>query len=268
MSERQPALFISHGAPTLAIDDSPAARFLSRLGERLPHPRGIVVASAHWETDTPCVTTAPHPETIHDFGGFPQELHEIRYPAPGAPELAVRVRTLLQGSRFSCDGDAERGLDHGAWVPLSLMFPAAEVPVIQVSIQPEDGPAHHRDLGRALAQLRDEGVLVIGSGSLTHNLGEFFARAADAQPPAWTVAFRDWIAGCLSAGDTAALIDYRARAPEAARNHPTEEHLLPLFVALGAGGRPARGSNLHTSYSHGVLSMDVWRFDGDPGTDG
>jgi len=259
-----PSLFISHGAPTLAIDESPAARFLGRLGAQLPRPEAVVVASAHWLTRAPLVTAAEHPGTIHDFSGFPRALYEIDYAAPGAPPIAARVRDLLVAAGFDCGLDPDRGLDHGAWVPLCLLYPEADVPVVQVSLQATAGPAHHHALGRALGPLREDGVLVVGSGSLTHNLGELRFDDADEGPPDWTREFRDWMAGCVSAGDTGALLDYRARAPHAARNHPTEEHLLPLFVALGAAGEPARGTNLHTSYSYGVLAMDVWRFDGKP----
>ena len=264
MHAMQPSLFVSHGAPTLALEDGPARRFLQRLGEQLEPPRAVLVASAHRETDTPTVGAASAPETVHDFSGFPEALYRIEYPATGAPDVAAEVEQALGEAGLACRTDGERGLDHGAWVPLSLLFPEAAVPVLQVSIQPEDGPVHHHALGRALGPLRDRGILVMGSGALTHNLAEFGRHPPDAEPPAWTAAFRDWMAGCLSAGETGALLDYRVRAPEAARNHPTEEHLLPLFVALGAGGRPARASNLHTSYTFGVLAMDVWRFAGTP----
>lgn len=260
MSNGMPSLFISHGAPTLAIDDSPAAAFLRRLGAQFPRPEAVVVASAHWTRAAPVVTASQRPATIHDFGGFPPELYDIEYTAPGAPAIARRVRDLLVVAGFDCSSDTERGLDHGAWVPLSLMYPEADVPVLQVAVQPDEGPTHHYDLGRALQPLLDDGVLVVGSGSLTHNLDELQFGDDSAAPPAWTVEFRDWMAGCLSGGDTPALLDYRARAPHATRNHPTEEHLLPLFVALGAAGDRVRGSNLHTSYSYGVLAMDIWRF--------
>lgn len=254
------SLFISHGAPTLAIDDSPAAAFLRRLGAQFPRPEAVVVASAHWTESAPVVTATDRPGTIHDFHGFPRELHEIEYPAPGAPVIAGRVRDLLVVAGFDCSADSGRGLDHGAWVPLSLMYPEADVPVLQVAIQPHEGPGHHHRLGRALQPLLDDGVLVVGSGSLTHNLREMRFDDEGAEPPAWTVAFRDWMAERLADGDTQALLDYRTQAPHAARNHPTEEHLLPLFVALGAAPDRARGTNLHSSYSYGVLAMDVWRF--------
>lgn len=260
MSAGMPSLFISHGAPTLALGDTPAVDFVQRLGAQFPRPEAVVVASAHWTESAPVVTASAQPDTIHDFEGFPRELHEIEYAAPGAPAIAERVRDLLVAAGFDCRSDAERGLDHGAWVPLSLMYPEADVPVLQLALQPEDGPSHHYQLGRALRPLLDDGVLVLGSGALTHNLGEIRFDDENAAPPAWTVEFRDWMAGCLSGGDTPALLDYRARAPHAARNHPTEEHVLPLFVALGAAPDRVRGTNLHTSYSYGVLAMDIWRF--------
>lgn len=261
MSSGMPSLFISHGAPTLALDGSPAADFLRRLGAQFPRPEAVVVASAHWTESGPVVTASERPSTIHDFRGFRPELYEIEYAAPGAPAIARRVRDLLVAAGFDCRSDAERGLDHGAWVPLSLMYPEADVPVLQLALQPDEGPSYHYELGRALRPLLADGVLILGSGSLTHNLREIQFDDESAAPPAWTTEFRDWMAGCLSGGDLPALLDYRARAPHAARNHPTEEHLLPLFVAMGAARDRVRGANLHTSYSYGVLAMDIWRFD-------
>ncbi len=254
-----PTLFVSHGAPTLIGEAVPARDFLAGLGRSLPRPKAILAVSAHWETVAPRAATTARPETIHDFHGFPEELYSLRYPAPGAPEAALRAVELLSAAGFPADTDATRGLDHGAWVPLLLAYPGAEVPVAQLSIQPALGPSHHIALGRALAPLRGEGVLVLGSGGATHNLSELAWGRHD-DPPAWARAFDDWLAGAVSAGDAAALADYRAQAPNATRAHPRDEHFLPLLVAFGAAGDGGRGTRFHTSFVHGGLSMAAFRF--------
>lgn len=258
---RQPALFVSHGAPTLALEPGPTRGFLVQLGSGLGRPKAILVMSAHWETAEPAISTAPRPETIHDFYGFPAELYRMRYPAPGAVDLARQARALLAQAGMSSVEVPERGLDHGAWVPLMLMYPDADIPVTQIAVQTQRGPAHHFRLGETLRSLRDEGVLIIGSGSVTHNLGEFGRHRYDAPPPAWVSGFNEWLAARVSNGDTAELLDYRNQAPHAARNHPAEEHLLPLFAAYGAGTPGARPQCIHSDYTYGVIGMDAWRFD-------
>jgi 4,5-DOPA dioxygenase extradiol len=246
----------------LALQDSPARRFLQELGKSLERPKAIVVVSAHWETrGGPAVSLAQRPATIHDFGGFPRALFEMRYPAPGAPAAAQRVAALLEAGGIAVGRSADRGLDHGAWVPLSLMYPDADIPVAQLSLVHGASPADHERLGIALAALRSEGVLVVGSGSLTHNLYEFRGQGIDAPVPAWVSEFEAWMKARLETGDRAALLDYRRVAPFAAQNHPTEEHLLPLFVAMGAAGPDARATQLHASFEHGVLAMDAYAFE-------
>jgi 4,5-DOPA dioxygenase extradiol len=258
---RLPTLFISHGSPMLALQDSPARRFLAELGKSLPRPRAILVASAHWETlNAPALSFAEHPETIHDFGGFPAELFAIEYPAPGAPDVAARAAALLEGAGLAVKRSPDRGLDHGAWVPLRLMYPEADIPMTQISILRGAAPADHEKIGQALTALRDEGVLVIGSGSLTHNLYEISRGGAEAPAPSWVTEFRDWMNTNLDENQRDALRDYRRRAPHAERNHPTDEHLLPLFVAMGAAGEAAQAKLLHTSIEYGVLAMDVYAF--------
>ena len=256
-----PTLFISHGAPTLAIVDSPASRFLRQLGKTLPRPKAILVASAHWESHSgPAVSLAANPATIHDFGGFPDALFAIQYPAPGAPEIAARAASLLSREGMAVAQSPSRGLDHGSWVPLHLMYPDADIPVAQISIVRGASPEQHERIGRALATLRDEGVLIIGSGSLTHNLHEFRGQPIDVPAPEWVSSFGDWMKARLDATDLPALRGYRALAPNAERNHPTEEHLLPLYVALGAAGENAHAERLHASYEYGILAMDVYAF--------
>lgn len=256
-----PTIFVSHGSPMLALQDSPARRFLQGLGQTLSRPKAIAVVSAHWETaGAPAVSLAPQPETIHDFGGFPQALFDMRYPANGAPEVAERAAALFEAAGIPVGRSASRGLDHGAWVPLSLMYPEADVPVLQISLVRGASPAAHEKLGQALAQLRHEGVLVIGSGSLTHNLYEFRGQSVDAPAPPWVSEFERWMRERLESSDTAALLDYRNQAPSAKENHPSEEHLLPLFVAMGAAGAGAKAQLLHSSFEHGVLAMDAYAF--------
>jgi 4,5-DOPA dioxygenase extradiol len=247
-----PSLFVSHGAPTLPLEDIPARAFLEGLEARIGRPKAILAISAHWETARPAVNAPAVNETIHDFYGFPKPLYALRYPAPSDPALAARVAELT-GAAI----EPERGLDHGAWVPLMLAWPEAEIPVVQLSVQTASGAPHHLDLGRRLAPLREEGVLVLGSGGFTHNLRELDWDGGGAAAPAWVTRFADWVDRALVEGRTDDLVDYRRLAPEAARNHPTEEHFLPLFVALGAGGRAER---LHSSITMGALRMDAYAF--------
>lgn len=255
-----PSLFLSHGSPMLPLTDAPARDFLIGLGHKLPRPKAILVISAHWETARPALNAVAVNETIHDFYGFPRPLYELRYPAPGAPDLAEQIAAQLAGAGLAASIDHGRGLDHGAWVPLLLMYPDADIPVLQLSIQTERGPQHHLALGRALAPLRDQGVLVVGSGSFTHNLAEFRGAGLNDPSPDWVNDFADWIEKALAERRTADLLDYRQLAPFARRNHPTDEHFLPLFAALGAAGDDWRAEQLHVSANYRVLRMDVFAF--------
>jgi 4,5-DOPA dioxygenase extradiol len=256
-----PTLFVSHGSPMLAIQDSPARRFLQDLGKTMPRPKAIVVFSAHWESaGGPAVSLADTLETIHDFGGFPAALFAIQYPAHGSPEVARQVVQRLENAGYPVKASLQRGLDHGAWVPLMLMYPEADVPVFQVSVLRGASAAEHERLGQAINALRDEGVLVIGSGSLTHNLYEFRGQPLDSPVPAWVSEFSEWMKDALDKGKRDALLDYRRQAPHAERNHPSEEHLMPLFVAMGAAGTEAKTTQLHSSYEYGILAMDVYAF--------
>jgi 4,5-DOPA dioxygenase extradiol len=254
-----PSLFLSHGAPTLAVEDVSETRAWAALAKELPRPKAILVISAHWDTDTPATSTVDQPETIHDFYGFPPQLYEQRYRAPGAPSLADRAAKLLQAANLSCALDGERGLDHGAWVPLKWMYPEADIPATQLSVQSRRGPRHHYEVGRALAPLRDEGVLVLGSGGIVHNLRELeWHMRGQKEPISWAREFNDWIAQRVQQGAMEDLIDYRNKAPSAARSHPTEEHFDPFFVAMGAGGLPAR--RLELGFDLGSLGMDGYLF--------
>lgn len=256
----QPTLFLSHGSPMTALRDSPARRFLTGLAAQLPRPRAILVASAHWETPAPAVSAPAVNDTIPDFYGFPQALYDIRYPAPGAPDVAARAADLLTDAGLPCDIDHERGLDHGAWVPLALIWPQADIPVLQLSLQHHLGPAHHLRLGQALAPLREENVLIIGSGSFTHNLRTLRREAMDAPELPGCAAFGAWFHDALTAQRTADLLAYRRLAPAAEDQHPRDEHLLPIYVALGAAGAGARARRLHSSVEFGALRMDAYAF--------
>lgn len=258
-----PALFISHGSPMTALEPGEVGPQLAALAAALPRPRAIVIASAHWPTAAPRVGGAAQPATIHDFGGFPQALFDMRYPAPGDPALAAQVAELLAAAGLSAALDPQRGLDHGVWVPLHLLYPDAAIPVVPVSIQPDLGPAHQFALGQALAPLRDDGVLVIGSGSITHNLHDW-RHYSEAREAPYVRPFIEWIEQRLSADEIEVLLDYRRQAPFAERAHPTDEHLLPLYVAMGAGGAPMRAQRIDAGIDQGFLAMDIYRFDGTP----
>jgi len=252
-----PSLFISHGSPMLALQPGASGPALKRLATEMPRPKAIVVVSAHWESQELLVTGNPAPETWHDFGGFPPELFAVQYPAPGQPQLAAQIVELLTEDGLNARIDNQRPFDHGTWVPLSLMYPDADIPVVQVSLPSRMGPALQTRVGRALASLREQGVLLIGSGSITHNLGELDWRAGPESIEPWARDFRDWIVDKLADQDETALHDYRRQAPHAVRSHPSDEHLLPLYFARGAGGT---FSVAHQGFTMGALGMDIYRF--------
>ena len=254
---RAPSLFVSHGSPMFALEPGVLGPNLSRVGARLAGIRAIVIVSPHWSTRGVRVTGAASPETIHDFGGFPPPLYTLQYPAPGEPALASRVAESLKAAGFAASVDPGRGLDHGAWVPLRYLVPQADVPVLHVSLPQGIDTAGALRLGEALRPLRDEGVFVVGSGSLTHNLYEFRQHIAD---PEYAQQFADWVADAVARRDVDALVGYRARAPHAARAHPTEEHYLPLLVALGASDADDARTLVEGGMTYGVLSMDSFGF--------
>jgi len=254
-----PAIFVSHGAPTLAIEPGLIGPRLAALSKSLPKPRAIVVVSPHWMSRELRVMTNPAPQTMHDFGGFPRPLYKIQYPAPGSPDTAQLVIAALQDHGYTVQADAEEGFDHGAWVPLLHLYPDADVPVIQLSMRIHDEPAACFKIGQSLSALRERGVLIIGSGSLTHNLYEF--RQGQGAPATYVKAFAFWVREALERGDLDALLDYRRRAPHAERAHPTEDHLLPFFFALGAAGSDRVDVHcIEGGITHGVLAMDAFVF--------
>ena len=252
-----PSLFISHGSPMLALEPGASGPALARLAAELPRPRAILVVSAHWESDELLLGSAAQPRTWHDFGGFPAALYAVQYPAPGSPELARQAQQLLTDAGLAARLDEQQPRDHGAWVPLSLMYPEADIPVLQLSLPSQFGPQLQTRVGRTLASLREQGVLLIGSGSITHNLGELDWRAGPETITPWAQEFRDWMVEKLQANDEIALHDYRQQAPHARRNHPSDEHLLPLYFARGAGGA---FKVEHSSFTYGALGMDIYSF--------
>ncbi|MFZ5656223.1 MAG: dioxygenase [Pseudomonadota bacterium] len=254
---RAPSLFVSHGSPMFALEPGVLGPNLLRIGAALTGLRAIVVVSPHWSTRGVRVTAAASLDTIHDFGGFPAPLYALQYLARGEPALASRIVERLQASGFDTALDAGRGLDHGAWVPLRYLRPEADVPVLQVSLPHDIDAAGALRLGEALKPLRDEGVLIVGSGSLTHNLYEFRQHIADRE---YAQQFADWVAEAVARGDVDALVHYRERAPHAARAHPTEEHYLPLLVALGASDAGDARTLVEGGMTYGVLSMDSFAF--------
>jgi 4,5-DOPA dioxygenase extradiol len=254
-----PTLFVSHGAPTFAIEPGTAGPMLRALGRELPRPKAVLVLSPHWITREVRVATTAAPRTIHDFGGFPAELYRIQYPAPGSPEVAARALELLRADGWDALPDAEYGLDHGAWVPVRHLFPEADVPVVQVSMPHRLTPEGAVRLGRALAPLASEGVLIVGSGSITHNLYEFRQDfGADAAP--YALEFVAWARDAVRRGDEAALVDYLRVAPHGARAHPTPDHYLPLPFAFGASNGAAGARVLDGGMTYGVIAMDAYLF--------
>ncbi|HEX8527949.1 DODA-type extradiol aromatic ring-opening family dioxygenase, partial [Allosphingosinicella sp.] len=257
----QPSLFLSHGAPDLALADSPARRFLQDLGRRLGRPDAIVIASAHHEAPGPAVRAPERFTTWHDFGNFDPRLFDLRYEPPGSGALGEEVAALLSAAGLQPVRDESDSMDHGAWVPLSLLFPEADVPVVMVSVDPRQGSRWHEGVGRALAPLRARNILLIGSGSISHNLRAIFS-SHPGEDRAWVDRFTSWLEAAVRSGDRPALLSAMETAPDAARNHPTDEHLLPFYFALGAGGEGSAGTRLHHSYTHELLAMDSYAFGG------
>jgi 4,5-DOPA dioxygenase extradiol len=266
MSAALPTVFVSHGSPMHAIQAGRAGEAWRALGLRLPKPKAVLVASAHWETELPMVGTSRRPETIHDFGGFPDELYRIRYAPPGAPDTAARAIELLASAGLPASANGCRGLDHGAWVPLLKLLPGADVPVAQISIQSSLDASHHLRVGEALAPLVAEGVLVLASGHMTHNLREWIADARrrgsmsveEREPEAYVREFTAWVDAALRRDDRAALARWADAAPHALRAHPTPEHFLPLLIAVGAAGRSPRVERIEAGVDSGVLAMDAY----------
>jgi 4,5-DOPA dioxygenase extradiol len=260
LMDRLPSLFISHGSPMFAVEPGQAGPLLAQLGRELPRPEAVLVLSPHWITRGVRVATTAAPETIHDFGGFPQQLYAIEYPAPGSPTVAMRALELLNADGWQAQPDNEWGLDHGAWVPVRHLYPDADVPVFQVSMPHTLTGESAVKLGRALAPLASEGVLIIGSGSITHNLREIFSGAADTEGARYAQEFVDWARTAVKNHDEHALANYLESAPHARRAHPTPDHYLPLPFAFGASDRNAPVTVIDGGMTSGVLAMDAYVF--------
>lgn len=258
-----PTLFISHGPPNLGLHESPARDFLSGFGKKLGRPQAIIVVSAHFDMVVPSVSADEAPGILYDFDGFEEAAYAQTYPAPGLPQLASIAATLIEQSGFPVQEIIGRGLDHGVFGPLSLMYPEADIPVVQMAVQSAEGTGHHIALGRALASLRHHGILLIGSGSLTHNLEKILNSGgeSEANAPEWVQSFADWVLQKAEAGLIDEIADYKALAPHALENHPTAEHFLPLPFAMGAAGEGAKGTRVHSSVQYGAMMMDSYIFE-------
>ncbi|XP_041991354.1 4,5-DOPA dioxygenase extradiol-like [Salvia splendens] len=256
--------YISHGSPTLSIDDSlPARHFLKSFQQKCfsTKPKAILIISGHWETSEPAVNAVSGPsDTIYDFYNFPEQMYRLKYPAPGSPDLANRVKGLLLKSGFeTVHVDKKRGLDHGAWVPLMLMYPEADIPVVQLSVQTNKDGAHHYRMGQALRPLKDDGVMIVGSGSATHNLRNMI-RDGRKTVDKWAEEFDSWVKEALTEGRYEDLNKYEEKAPNAKMAHPWPDHFYPLHVAMGAAGENTTGELIHHSWTHGTLSYASYKF--------
>ena len=270
MDTALPSIFVSHGSPMIALEPGDAGRFMQRLGPAIDaafgRPKAILAISAHTAARAPLLLGAARHEAVYDFGDFDPRLNLMRYDAPGSPELARAAAALLQAAQLPVHLLDQGGLDHGIWTALRYIYPGADIPVVPLSFVPSESPAEQFALGAALAPLAAEGVLVLGSGSITHNLRRVFSGRAldddgdDVPEVPESATFRRWMLEQALARDWAALADYRARAPHAVEMHPTDEHLLPFHVAAGAGGRVATPVRLHASVTFGCLGMDAYAF--------
>ena len=255
-------LFVAHGSPMFALQPGAAGAALAEFAKTLRRPQAVLVISPPWETELATVGTASQLDTIHDFGGFDPALYAIQYPASGSPQAAQQVVEVLKVAGLRVTTDPERGLDHGAWVPLRYLFPAADVPVVPLSIQHQGGPDHAYRVGQALAPLTERGWLIVASGNITHNLRDWLqASRGGAVDTSYAQRFSDWVDAQLRGGQVEALLHYRQRQPDAERSHPRDEHLLPLFTALGAAREGSCARAIHRGIRDHVIAMDSYAFE-------
>lgn len=254
-----PSLFIAHGAPSLALEENVYTEFLQKLGQELPKPKAIVLFSAHWESTTQLVSSVANYETIYDFGGFQPELYQIKYPAQGQAETTAEVERLFAEAGIPVQTDDVRGLDHGAWVVLRLLYPDADIPVVSLSVNRYLTGEQQYQVGQALASLREQDILVIGSGGTVHNLRQLNWESNGVDP--WASEFDNWLHDKLVSWDTESLFSYDKLAPSAQTAVPTPEHFVPLLLAMGAGDQNKRASLLFKAYQYGNLSLSCWKFD-------
>lgn len=256
--QKAPSLFVSHGAPTFALEVSALVDKLAALGTRLNSIKAVLVVSPHWQTHQLEVMTTAQPETIHDFYGFPEALYELQYPVQGCPKLANEAAGLLKAAGLDCALDSSRGLDHGAWVPLMHLFPQANVPAFQISLPYNATPQMAYALGQAIAPLKAQGVLILGTGGITHNLGHFMRRDVGLS---YVTQFGNWVRKAIAENRVEDLLNYRQLAPNATQAHPTDEHFLPLFVVLGSHSSNETLEVIEGGVSYDILCMDsyLWR---------
>ncbi len=256
MQAGHPTLFLSHGAPDFVLTDHIATSALKKLGKQLALPKAIVIVSAHWISSPIGITAAASHKMIYDFSGFPEALYQLSYPAKGDPELATQIGKMLQTAGFSINLDKERGLDHGAWVPLMLIYPGAEIPVIQVSL-PKGGFKECARLGEALAPLHDQGILIIGSGGSVHNLRAMNRRN---QTDVWAKKFEYWLQQNIEGNRFDRVLNPQQFTPLFDQAHPTPEHYAPLIVAWTASDRYKPGKRFHHSFMYGNIGMAMFQF--------
>ncbi|MGI1998975.1 DODA-type extradiol aromatic ring-opening family dioxygenase [Shewanella frigidimarina] len=260
MQQHQPPLFISHGSPMMAVENSNTSRFLQRLGQQLPTPKAIVVFSAHLDvTDDVVITAGERPKTIHDFYGFPDELYQIRYPALGEPALAKKIADTFMSAGIKVNLSPTQGWDHGVWIPLRLMYPQANIPIVQISINTRVSAAENYRYGQLIAPLKHDNILIIGSGGVSHNLNETFRQPKTPNAVAMMNAFTHWVEDKLLNNDTKSLLNYLSLAPYAQFNHPTQEHFLPLIAVLGAS-ETSSAKKIHQDVEFELLALDAYSF--------
>lgn len=253
-----PSFFIAHGAPSLVIEKHAYTEFLIELGRSLPRPRAIVIFTAHWESKVQTVSSVVQYETIYDFSGFSDELYRMKYPAKGDLALSLEIQRLFREEGIESVLDDQRGLDHGAWAPLQLLYPEFDIPVVALSVNLKLTPEEHYRIGRALEPLREQNVLVLGSGGTVHNLRKL--DWSDGEPKEWAILFDEWLGEQLETWNAEALFDYENRAPHAMEAVPTAEHFVPLLLSMGAGDQSRTAKLLHRTYQMGTLSLSCWMF--------
>lgn len=256
-----PSIFIAHGAPLLAIEDNEYTHFLEKLGRTLPRPKAIVLFSAHWVSPVQEISNVDEYSTIYDFGGFPEALYRIQYPAKGSEHLSKEIEELFSKHGITYKVDTNRGLDHGAWVVLRMLYPEADIPVISMSVSPNLSPKEQYKVGQSLSLLRGEDVLIIGSGGTVHNL-RAVKFVENGQVDDWALEFDEWLAQHIKNWDVDNLFNYNTLAPTSKLAVPPygNEHFIPLFYAMGAADNQQKATLLHQSYRYGNLSHSVWQF--------
>ncbi|RFU66406.1 dioxygenase [Peribacillus saganii] len=253
-----PSLFLAHGAPSLVIENNSYTEFLKNLAANMDQPKAIVIFSSHWESCSLSVTAVQNHSTIHDFAGFPDSLYEITYPAKGDLDISDHLLTLFAKSGYLAELKNDRSLDHGVWVPLSIMYPDASIPVVSISVNPALSNQAQYKIGKAVKSLKRQNVLVIGSGGIVHNPEQFIVGMEVAE--GWAVTFEHWIEEKLLKRDMESLLNFEEIAPFASLAVPTKEHFAPLLIAMGAGNHKRKPELLHRSFQYGNLSLSAWKF--------